>query len=513
VKPAIEEIFQPTVAPVRPVAPLCILEMANNHMGDVAHGLRIIRELQQVTSQFPQFHFAIKFQYRDLNTFIHPDYRGRMELKYVRRFSETALTEEEFLRLKGEAEALGFLTMCTPFDERSVDRVVAHEYDIIKIASASFTDWPLLEKIALQKLPVVASTGGATLEEIDRVVSFFQHRCKPLIIEHCVGEYPTAADRLQINQIDLLQARYCGVPIGFSTHEAPDNFQAVRLAMAKGARTLEKHVAVKTEKYEVNAYSAEPHHLHCWLAAAAEALEMCGVTGARASSSEKEQADLRQFRRGVFASRPIARGECIGLDNSFLAFPSQPGQLLANDLSKYTVFHAVEDLPANAPVLHVSRTDTRDQVYEIVTRTRKFLLDVGMPVSNQLDFEISHHYGIERFYETGAVIITCVNRAYAKKLIVQFPDQKHPVHMHLEKEETFHILHGQFRFTLNGESRVAKAGDLIVVEPGTRHAFETATGGIFEEISTTHRKSDSFYEDEAIGRNPNRKTQLTYWVD
>jgi sialic acid synthase SpsE/mannose-6-phosphate isomerase-like protein (cupin superfamily) len=512
-KPAIDEIFQQSDSLASAVPPLCILEMANNHMGDVEHGLRILREFHQITSGFPQFHFAFKFQYRHLDTFIHPDYRGRMDVKYVRRFSETALTDQEFLRLKAEAEALGFITMCTPFDENSVERVIAHDYDILKVASASLTDWPMLEKVALHNKPVIASTGGATLEEIDRVVSFFQHRNKPLIIEHCVAEYPTAPERLQLNQIDLLKARYRGVPVGFSTHEPPDNFDAVRLAVAKGARTFEKHVAVKTDKYEINAYSAEPHHLRCWLAAAQQAYEMCGVVGVRAASSEKEQADLRQFRRGVFAARPIAKGERITPDNCFLAFPNQPGQLLANDLSKYTLLCAAADLPQNAPVVNPTKIDTRDSVYEIVTRTRAFLAEAGIPVSNQLDFEISHHYGIDRFYETGAVIITCINRAYAKKLIVQFPGQKHPIHMHQEKEETFHILHGKFLFTLNGEPKVAKAGDLIVVEKGTRHGFETEGGGIFEEISTTHRKSDSFYDDPAVGQNPSRKTQLTYWVD
>ena len=50
------------------------------------------------------FNFAFKFQYRNLDTLIHPDYKDRMDLKYVKRFSETKLTEEEFLVLKKEVE-------------------------------------------------------------------------------------------------------------------------------------------------------------------------------------------------------------------------------------------------------------------------------------------------------------------------------------------------------------------------------------------------------------------------
>ena len=67
---------------------LFILDMANNHMGDVEHGIRIINELREVTDEF-KFPCAIKFQYRDLDTFIHPRYKSNLEFKYVKRFQET----------------------------------------------------------------------------------------------------------------------------------------------------------------------------------------------------------------------------------------------------------------------------------------------------------------------------------------------------------------------------------------------------------------------------------------
>ena len=71
---------------------------------------------------------------------------------------------------------VGFLSICTPFDETSVDLIMEHNYDIIKIASCSFNDWPLLEKIAQQNKPVIASDAGSSLEEIDQVLSFLTHR-------------------------------------------------------------------------------------------------------------------------------------------------------------------------------------------------------------------------------------------------------------------------------------------------------------------------------------------------
>ena len=65
-----------------------VLEIANNHMGDVQHGLNLINRTVEVISEFYiEFEFGFKFQFRDLPTFIHPNYKGS-DLKYVKRFEE-----------------------------------------------------------------------------------------------------------------------------------------------------------------------------------------------------------------------------------------------------------------------------------------------------------------------------------------------------------------------------------------------------------------------------------------
>ena len=173
-----------------------------------------------------------------------------------------------------------------------------------------------------------------------------------------------------------------------------------------------------------------------------------------------------------------------------------------------------ENIKAGSPLLNVNMTDTRERVYEIVTRSCALLRQAGIPLSNKLNFEISHHYGISRFYEAGAVIITCVNNAeYAKKLILLFPGQgRHPMHYHKLKRETFHVLHGDVTFTLDGVETKAIPGDIITVERGVRHDFVSEGGAVFEEISTMHHKGDSYYDDPTVAANNYRKTELTYWV-
>ena len=116
--------------------PLFIFEIANNHSGDVTHGLRIIKDIKKACRDY-DFEFAFKFQYRELDTFIHPDFKDRQDIKYIKRFSETRLSEEEFFKLKNEAVNNGFKTICTPFDEKSVGLIEKQDFDIIKIASCS----------------------------------------------------------------------------------------------------------------------------------------------------------------------------------------------------------------------------------------------------------------------------------------------------------------------------------------------------------------------------------------
>ncbi len=130
-----------------------------------------------------------------------------------------------------------------------------------------------------------------------------------------------------------------------------------------------------------------------------------------------------------------------------------------------------------------------------------------------MDFEISHHYGIENVDDYGATIITIVNRNYCKKIIVQLPGQKHPEHMHKKKEETFLILAGSVDLGINGNLKKFNIGDVILVEPNVRHSFQTEEGVIFEEISSTHYRDDSYYTDQEIMQNKQRKTQLTHWLE
>ncbi len=488
-------------------------DLANNHQGDMDHALNIIRAVGDVNRE-AGVRGALKFQFRQLDTFIHPDYKQRKDVKHIPRFMETALTREQYKVLTEAVRRSGMLTMCTPFDEESVDLILDLDIRIIKVASCSAGDWPLLERIAEVNRPVVISTAGLSMEKIDRLVSFFEARDMHFALMHCVAIYPTPTDKLGLNQINLLKERFPDVPIGFSTHEDPDNCVAIQIAYGKGARLFERHVGMATEKHKLNRYSSTPEQIARWLAAYKEAVAACGGEH-RSPASPEEMASLRSLMRGVFAKEDIRKGERLNRERVFFAMPLHDGQLTSGDW--FEGIEADRDYAANEAISE----DVADYalppeeiIYRIMLQVKGMLHKARIKLGKDSAIELSHHYGLERFREFGAVIMNCINRQYCKKLIVQLPRQKHPYHFHKRKEETFQLLYGDLEVELEGRRIRPQVGDTVLVRPGEWHKFHTLDGAIFEEVSTTHYNDDSFYEDERIARLPReeRKTFIPNWT-
>ncbi len=315
---------------------LFVLEMANNHWGQVSRGLKLIRDYGSVV-RFNNVKAAVKLQFRDVDSFIHESFRGNEELRYIKKTEATKLTVEEFAVLVAEIRNVGCIPMATPFDEQSVDLCVSFDFPIIKVASSDVNDWPLLEKIAATRLPVIVSSGGATEKDLDDVVTFFEHRNIPLAINHCVSLYPSEDDQLELNQIDYLKRRYPEHVIGFSTHEYRDWEASMFMSYAKGARTWERHVDIEVNDVPVSPYCSLPHQADTWFKAFHKAQEMSGGSGdARRVLPKAEIEYLDALVRGVYARRPIEPG--YEFDSStfsrdfYLAIPLLKGQLSCREV-------------------------------------------------------------------------------------------------------------------------------------------------------------------------------------
>jgi sialic acid synthase SpsE/quercetin dioxygenase-like cupin family protein len=491
---------------------LFIFEMANNHQGSVEHGLSIIQAVSRIARKYG-IRAGVKLQYRDLDTLVHPDFKERKDIKHVPRFLETRLAPEQFLTLVDAIRDEGMVTIVTPFDEPSVRLCLDHGIQIIKIASPSATDWPLIETAAGARKPMIISTGGISIYDIDNLVSFCTHRDIDFALMHCVGLYPSPPDTLQMNFIDKMLRRYPGVPVGYSGHESPENLDAVKVAVGKGATLLERHVGIATDVIKLNAYSMTPEQADVWVAGALAARQICGPLADK-QISQAEVDSLRTLQRGVYATREIKQGETISKKDVFFAMPCQEKQTTSGEFGqKRATFTASRDYPPSAPIEEHRQPDTLSLIRSIIHDAKGMIYEAGIVLRNDFEIELSHHYGIEHFRQYGALILNIINREYCKKLVVLLSGQQHPNHRHKVKEETFQLLRGDLQVNLDGTIINMKPGDKLLIERDSWHSFTTTGGAIFEEVSTTHIKDDSYYEDQAIASlDPiQRKTVIDTW--
>ena len=288
---------------------LFVLELANNHWGSLQRGFKIIDDYSKVI-RFSGVKAAIKLQFRQIDTFVHKDFRDVESIRYIKKTLDTELTWKEYEAMVHRISNKGLLTMATPFDETSVDKCVEFDLDIIKVASSDIKDWTLLEKIADTRKPVAISTGGSSVEDIDNVVSFFNKRTIPLAINHCVSLYPSNDSDLELNQIDFFVDRYPNNVIGFSSHEQNSWDTSMSMSYAKGARTWERHIDIDYEGVPVSPYCSLPHQIDIWFKSFLKAREMAG--GSRHSRRVISQGEidyLHQLVRGVYAKKNIKKGE------------------------------------------------------------------------------------------------------------------------------------------------------------------------------------------------------------
>lgn len=487
-----------------------VLEMANNHQGSVQRGIDIIDAFCNVTKKWTDtFDFLIKFQMRNMDTFLHKTAKDN-PTKYTKRFIQTSLKIDDFARLKQYAEERGFKTLCTPFDELSVLEMHTIGFDKVKIASCSCADYPLINKITQvydKSTMIVISTAGATTDQIDSIISYFANRkYNNITVMHCVGDYPTDTNNLQLSKLDVLQ-KYPNIKVGLSTHEKPCTLITAPIIVGKNITMLEKHIDLGDLKQ--NTYSVTPNELDTYLLALSASMEACKIR-----PNDESNKDMVKFIRGAYLRHNVKKHAIITRDDLYFAFPNHGrSQVLVDTCSKYTSFTTNETINEDDPLMidSVVIQSDKSMILNIVKKIKQFIKQTNITIPETCSLELSHHYGLNRYFEYGSAMFTIINEKYCKKIIVMLPGQKHPTQYHKTKHETFILLAGHIDITRNNNTFSPKLGDSLNIGPWDKHSFKTDTGAIIEEISTRHYKNDSFYIDDSINFNVNRKTTIKYW--
>jgi N-acetylneuraminate synthase/sialic acid synthase len=281
-------------------------EIGHNHMGDIEEAKRLFVMAKDGGAN------AVKLQKRDNAALYTKEFYGspyNSENAYADTYGAHRDALEfslgQFLELQEYANYLGITFIATAFDLPSVDFLEAIDVPFYKIASGSISNPLLLRKIASIGKPVVASFGGATAEEVERVVVLFADAGTPLILLHCVAGYPPSKDELTLDTIARLRRDYPANVVGFSDHD--DGISMALVAWTLGARVFEKHITNShSNKGTDHAFSLEYMGLRSYT----NNLHAAGRASAyQEQPLESERDPLYKMRSAVYTTRDMKRGE------------------------------------------------------------------------------------------------------------------------------------------------------------------------------------------------------------
>jgi N-acetylneuraminate synthase/sialic acid synthase len=165
--------------------------------------------------------------------------------------------ESDYRELKAYAQEIGVTLFATAFDFSSVDFLAKLEMPAFKVASGDLKNIPLLTHMARVGKPIILSTGGGTMEDVNRAYDAIMPINPQLCLLQCTAGYPAAFEELNLNVITTFRERFPQTVVGLSSH---DNGIAMAVAAYMlGARVVEKHFTLNhTWKGTDHAFSLEP---------------------------------------------------------------------------------------------------------------------------------------------------------------------------------------------------------------------------------------------------------------
>jgi N,N'-diacetyllegionaminate synthase len=218
-----------------------IAEAGVNHNGDLARALELVDGAAAARAD------AVKFQTFDadrLATHDAPKAQYQLETTggaesqrdMLRRLQ---LSPDDHRALIARCAQGGIVFLSTPFDEESADLLASLGVPAYKTPSGELTNLPYLAHVARLGKPVIASTGMATLAEVESAVeTLASNGCRELALLQCVSNYPAAPADVNLRAMETLERTF-GVPVGYSDHT--DGLTIALAAAARGAAVIEKH--------------------------------------------------------------------------------------------------------------------------------------------------------------------------------------------------------------------------------------------------------------------------------
>lgn len=229
-------------------------EIGQNHNGSVDIA-KLITELVSRPVKEELFGFnlkpmsAIKLTKRDLDEELATTQMNRIydsTNSFGRTYGEhraaLELSDEDHFEIYKHAKSLGLDFVETLCAKGCLSLLKLFIPDYLKVASRDLTNLPLLAAMAETKIPIILSTGMAGKKELDDAIDVIIRYHNDISILHCISQYPTHPDNLNLNTIPYLKENYPQYTIGFSDHTI--GISAPVVAVGMGAEIIEKHITI-----------------------------------------------------------------------------------------------------------------------------------------------------------------------------------------------------------------------------------------------------------------------------
>jgi len=300
-----------------------IAEIGHNHQGDVekAQELFVLAKHCGVD--------AVKLQKRDNRSLFT---REAFEAPYENEnsFGPTYGLHREALELGRDAYAelrdcareLGLVFFATAFDETSADLLAELDLPAFKIASGDLRNTPLLRHVASFGKPMIVSTGGAALEDVDRALDTVLPLNSQVCVLQCTAAYPAVVEELELGVITSFRERYPDVVVGLSDHQ--DGIAMAVVAYMLGARVIEKHFTMShAAKGTDHAFSLMPEGMRK-LVRDLERIPAAIGDGVKRPLASEEQP-LRKMGKKLVAARALPAGHVVADGDLVAKSPADEG--------------------------------------------------------------------------------------------------------------------------------------------------------------------------------------------
>jgi N,N'-diacetyllegionaminate synthase len=300
--------------------PLVIAEAGVNHNGDLGRAREMVAAAAEAGADIVKFQAfcAEELVTRDAKTAAYQAANAGLQ-DQVSLLSELELSRDEFEILADDCKRhrIGFLV--TAFDIDMVEALIRMGMDRIKVASGELTNTPALERFAAFRLPVLLSTGMATMDEVGGAVATLKEAgAKSITLLHCTSLYPAPPEALNLRSMTTMAKRF-NLPVGYSDHSLGDH--AAVAAVALGATVIEKHVTLdRTLPGPDHKASIEPDELVTMIRKLRDTAAMLGDGEKKPAPGEIETAAL--VRRSWHAARDIPVGTVLVASDLVLKRPA-----------------------------------------------------------------------------------------------------------------------------------------------------------------------------------------------